>query len=382
MSRIRVLVVDDSVVARRMVVDALVADPRIDVVGTASNGRVALTMVEQLAPDLVTMDVEMPLMGGIETVRALRRRGDRVPIIMFSMVSAHDAKATFSALAAGATDFVTKPTGSTSPSASLTRIGEQLIPKIKALVPDAGSGARTSSTPGRPGSPGTTAAAATAGPRPDAIRLAARPQGPERPVRLIVIGASMGGPEALSSVLRKINRLPVPVVVVQHMPAVFTRQFADRLDRVCASTVLESAGGEELEPGHVYVAPGDHHLELRQTRRGARTVLHQGPAVNFSRPSVDTLFRSAAEVYGGDLLAVVLTGMGSDGREGSGAVVAAGGRVLVQDEASSLVWGMPGAVAKAGFAHRVLPLDQIGTALVATVQRSVPIDLAPSSEAS
>ena len=385
MSRIRVLVVDDSVVARRMVVDALVADPRIDVVGTASNGRVALTMVEQLAPDLVTMDVEMPLMGGIETVRALRRRGDRVPIIMFSMVSAHDAKATFSALAAGATDFVTKPTGSTSASASLTRIGEQLIPKIKALVPHTGSDARTSGrpgTPGGPGSPGSTAAAPIAGPRADAIRLAARPPGPERPVRLIVIGASMGGPEALSSVLRKINRLPVPVVVVQHMPAVFTRQFADRLDRVCASTVLESAGGEELQPGHVYVAPGDHHLELRQTRRGARTVLHQGPAVNFCRPSVDTLFRSAAEVYGGDLLAVVLTGMGSDGREGSGAVVAAGGRVLAQDEASSLVWGMPGAVAKAGFAHRVLPLDQIGTALVATVQRSVPIDLAPSSEAS
>ena len=135
MSRIRVLVVDDSVVARRMVVDALVADPRIDVVGTASNGRVALTMVEQLAPDLVTMDVEMPLMGGIETVRALRRRGDRVPIIMFSMVSAHDAKATFSALAAGATDFVTKPSGSTSAVASLARIAEQLIPKIKALVP-------------------------------------------------------------------------------------------------------------------------------------------------------------------------------------------------------------------------------------------------------
>jgi two-component system chemotaxis response regulator CheB len=379
MSRIRVLVVDDSVVARRMVVDALVADPRIDVVGTASNGRVALTMVEQLAPDLVTMDVEMPLMGGIETVRALRRRGDRVPIIMFSMVSAHDAKATFSALAAGATDFVTKPSGSTSAIASLARIGEQLIPKIKALVPQAGSDARTSS---RPGSPGSTAAAAPAGPRADAIRLAARPPGPERPVRLVVIGASMGGPEALSSVLRKINRLPVPVLVVQHMPAVFTRQFADRLDRVCASTVLESAGGEELQPGHVYVAPGDHHLELRQTRRGARTVLHQGPAVNFCRPSVDTLFRSAAEVYGGDLLAVVLTGMGSDGRDGSGAVVAAGGRVMVQDEASSLVWGMPGSVAKAGFAHRVLPLDQIGTALVATVQRSLPIDLAPSSEAS
>ena len=186
------------------------------------------------------------------------------------------------------------------------------------------------------------------------------------------MGASIGGPEALSRVLRAIPRLPVPLVLVQHMPPIFTRQFAALLDTQCASTVLESAGGEELEPGHVYVAPGDFHLELRGTARGAQTVLHQGPLVNFSRPSVDVLFHSAARVCGADLLAVVLTGMGSDGCDGSEAVVASGGTVLVQDEASSVVWGMPGAVAKAGFAHRVVPLDEVCAAIFAAVQSARP----------
>jgi len=181
----------------------------------------------------------------------------------------------------------------------------------------------------------------------------------------VIIGSSTGGPEALSRVFSAITSpLPVPVVLVQHMPPVFTQQLANRLDRVGASTVLESAGDEELLPGHVYVAPGDHHLELRVSARGARTVLTQGPPINFCRPAVDIMFRSAVNVFGGDLLAVVLTGMGADGRAGCEAVVSAGGTVIVQDEASSVVWGMPGAVAAAGFAHRILPLDQIGGALV------------------
>jgi two-component system, chemotaxis family, protein-glutamate methylesterase/glutaminase len=371
-SRIRVLVVDDSVVARRMVTDAIQRDHQIEVVGVAANGRIALAMVEQLAPDLVMMDVEMPVMDGVEAVRALRRRGDRMPIIVFTAMSSRDAKSTFNALAAGATDFVTKPSSMSGSSASLARVAEQLIPKIKALVPDAGSAAKP---------PGTRGAVGQVGRGADAIHLAARPAGSWRPVRAVVIGASMGGPQALSLVLRKMTRLPVPIALVQHMPAVFSRQFAERLDTVCGSTVLEVAGGEELEPGHVYVAPGDHHLELEATARGACTVLRGGPQVNFSRPSVDTLFRSAVEVYGGDLLAVVLTGMGADGRGGCGAVVAAGGMVLAQDEASSLAWGMPGAVVKAGFAHRVLPLDEIGAAIYATIQGSQSVGIAASEGA-
>jgi len=358
-SRIRVLVVDDSVVARRIVVESLADDPQIEVVGTAANGRVALTMVEQLAPDVVTMDMEMPVMDGIDTVRALRRRGDRCRIIMFSLVSAHDAKKTFAALAAGANDFVTKPASWVTAGASVSGVAQSLVPKIKALVPQAGPAALTRQSGAAAGGPGT-----------GGISLAARPQGPRRPVRAVAIGTSMGGSDALLEVLRSIARLPVPVVLVQHMPPIFTRQLADWLNLVCASTVLESAGGEELQPGHVYIAPGGHHLELHASALGARTVLQEGPLVNFCRPSVDTLFHSAVSVYGGALLAVVLTGMGSDGLRGAEAVIAAGGTVLVQDEASSLVWGMPGAVARAGLAHQVLPLKEIGGAIVSTVQAS------------
>ena len=360
MSRIRVLVVDDSVVARSIVVQSLADDPQIEVVGTAANGRIALTLVGQLKPDVVTMDMEMPVMDGIETVRAMRRRGDRCRIIMFSLVSAHDAKKTFAALAAGANDFVTKPTSWVTGGASAARVAESLAPKIKALVPYA----PLSHAP-------RTGAAVPQRRSTDSIHLAPWPQhGGGGPARAVVLGTSMGGSDALLEVLASIDRLPVPVLVVQHMPPIFTRQLADWLNRACMSTVLESAGGEELAPGHVYVAPGGKHLELQASARGARTVLHQGPPVNSCRPSVDTLFGSAARVFGADLLAVVLTGMGADGLRGSESVIAAGGRVFVQDEASSLVWGMPGAVAKAGLANQVLPLEQIGGAVVAAVTRS------------
>jgi two-component system chemotaxis response regulator CheB len=377
-SRIRVLVVDDSVVVRRLVSDALAGDPAIDVVATAANGQIAQTKVEQLAPDLVTMDIEMPVMDGIEAVRTLRRSGSRVPIIMFSTLTERGASATLDALSAGATDYVTKPANVGSVQESLASVAEQLVPKIKALVPHRGQGA-----PLRAPLPGTgTATAAPAAPfattRPVAaslraaatrtVRLAPAPEGAPRPVRALLVGSSTGGPEALSRVFSAVGGpLPVPVVVVQHMPPVFTRQLAARLDRITGGTVVESAGDEELLPGHVYIAPGDHHLELRATPGGARTVLTRTAPVNFCRPAVDVLFRSAVRVYGGDLLAVVLTGMGSDGRAGCEDVVAAGGQVIAQDEASSVVWGMPGAVAGAGLAHRVLPLDEVGAAVLAAV---------------
>ncbi len=369
MSRIRVLVVDDSAVVRKLVADALAGDQEIEVIGTAADGRIALKMVEQLRPDLVTMDLELPHLDGIETVRALRRRGDRLPIIIFTSASTQDVRSKFNALAAGASEFVTKPSSMLGADPSLAQVAGELIPRIKALVPYPGPHWATSVAGGT----------ATPAARGDGLQRGARPQEPQRLVRVVVIGASMGGPEAVSRVLSDIPRLPVPVVLVQHMPPDFTRQFAERLDHLCTSTVLESAGGEELEPEHVYVAPGDHHLELRASALGAITVLHQGPMVNFSRPSIDVLFHSAARVFPGGLLAVVLTGMGADGRGGSEAVVASGGTVLAQDEASSVVWGMPGAVVKAGLAHRVLPLDEIGEAIVAAVQRSGPVDFASPS---
>lgn len=374
MARIRVLVVDDSVVVRRLVTDTLAGDPAIDVVGTAANGQIALTKVEQLAPDLVTMDIEMPVMDGIGAVRALRASGSRVPIIMFSTLTERGASATLDALAAGATDYVTKPANVGSVSESLATVARELIPRIKALVPHRGDVGALAS----PGTAGPSAAPALRplGARTVTLRPAPRP----RAIRAVVVGSSTGGPEALSRVFSALSSpLPVPVLVVQHMPPVFTRQLAARLDRATGGTVVEASGGEELRAGHVYIAPGDHHLELQRSASGARTVLTQGPPVNFCRPAVDVLFRSAVGVYGGDLLAVVLTGMGSDGRAGCEDVVAAGGTVYAQDERSSVVWGMPGAVATAGLAHRVLPLDQVAHTLVGAVQNALATPAARAS---
>jgi two-component system chemotaxis response regulator CheB len=360
-SRIRVLVVDDSVVVRRLVTDVLSADPAIEVVGIAANGQIAVNKVEQLRPDLVTMDIEMPVMDGIDAVRTLRRQGHTMPIIMFSTLTERGAVATLDALAAGATDYVTKPANVGSIQESLAQVAGELIPRIKAFVPRS-----VLLAPGRPASTPVAGAAPSAPAAPRAapvVRLRPRPE-TRRPVRAVVLGSSTGGPEALSRLVRNLHTaLPVPVVVVQHMPPVFTRQLATRLDRLGPSTVVEAAGGENLQAGTIYIAPGDMHLELVRTAGGARTSLNQGPPVNFCRPAVDVMVRSAVDVYGGDLLAVILTGMGSDGRTGCEAVASAGGTVLVQDEASSVVWGMPGAVATAGLAHAVLPVEEIAAAL-------------------
>lgn len=365
MSRIRVLVVDDSVVVRRLVTDALSRDPEIEVVGFAANGQIALAKVAQLVPDLVTMDIEMPEMDGIEAVRELRRAGNRVPIIMFSTLTERGAAATLDALVAGAQDYVTKPANVGSVQESLAQVADNLIPRIKALV-----GRARTRAPLAPAPVGTVRTGAPLGAAPAArsfvaslsarptVTLAAAPA--PHPIRAVVVGSSTGGPEALSRLLSALTCAPaVPVLVVQHMPPVFTRQLAARLDRLGPARVVEAEDGTELVAGTVHISPGDHHLEVQRRGTALRTVLTDGPPVNFCRPSVDVLFRSAVRACGGDLLAVVLTGMGSDGRTGCEDVVGAGGTVLVQDEPTSVVWGMPGAVAAAGLAHRILPLAEV-----------------------
>ncbi len=364
MTKIRVLVVDDSVVVRRLVTDALSRDQDIDVVGFASNGRLALAKIDQLAPDLVTMDVEMPEMNGIEAVRELRRAGHKMPVIMFSTLTERGASATLDALVAGATDYVTKPANVGSVQESLAQVADQLVPKIKALVPRREPrGAEASTRSGVPAGLSRTHAAAR---QPITTRQAP----PARPIRAVVLGSSTGGPEALSRLVSAFTAPPaVPVVVVQHMPPVFTRQLAARLDRLGPATVVESTGGESLLPGHIYIAPGDHHLELRRQGGVVRTVITDGPPVNFCRPSVDVLFRSAVTALGGDLLGVVLTGMGADGRTGCDDIVTAGGTVIVQDEPTSVVWGMPGAVATAGLAHRILPIAEMAMTIESIVAR-------------
>lgn len=369
MSRIKVLVVDDSVVVRRLVTDALSADPAVDVVGVAANGQIALAKVEQHTPDVITMDVEMPVMDGIATVRELRRRGNRAPIIMFSTLTERGAAATLDALSAGASDYVTKPANVGSVQESLARVADDLLPRIKALAVRRTGGpvgttrrTATSSLPplARVGSPGP---------------VVLRPRPAPRPVRAVVVGSSTGGPEALATFVRGLTRpLPVPVLAVQHMPPVFTRQLAARLDRLGPSTVVEAHADQQVEAGTIYVAPGDEHMEVAGSPANPHIRLHHGEPVNFCRPAVDVLFRSAVTLYGPDLLAVVLTGMGADGREGSRAVVEAGGTVLAQDETTSVVWGMPGAVAHAGLAHALLPVDEVADA----VQRAVAAGAGPA----
>ena len=352
MNPIRVLVVDDSVVVRKIVTDVLSGDRDIEVVGTAVNGRAALSKLEQLKPDLITMDIEMPEMNGIDAVRAIRGLRNRVPIIMFSTLTERGASATLDALSAGANEYVTKPANVGSVGQSMESVREQLIPKIKALT-------------GRPVTPGPARAQAPAVPvRPPAPRT-----GPGRKPAVLVIGSSTGGPEALARVLPLLPAtLPVPVLLVQHMPPVFTRQFAQRLDRLSALRVVEAADGSPLIPGVAHLAPGDHHLVVRSHGRapnaGLQTGLNQGPPENFCRPAVDPLFRSAVTAYDGAVLAVVLTGMGADGRNGASEIRAAGGTVIVQDQATSVVWGMPGAIAQAGLADEILPLERIPEAIL------------------
>jgi two-component system chemotaxis response regulator CheB len=347
--KIRVMVVDDSVVVRKIVTDVLSEDPMITVVGTAPNGRLAVAKLEQLKPDLITMDIEMPEMNGIEAVRAIRATRNRVPIIMFSTLTERGASATLDALSAGANDYVTKPANVGSVAQSMESVRQQLTPKIKALT-------------GRPLTGGPTAAPAAA---PVAVRPPVpRARAPKEPA-VLVIGSSTGGPEALTKVLPLLPAsLPVPVLLVQHMPPVFTRQFAQRLDRLCALTVVEAGDGTPLVPGTVHIAPGDFHLTIGSSGAARRTALNQAPPENFCRPAVDVLFRSAVAAYDGAVLGVVLTGMGSDGRVGAGQIREAGGSVIAQDQATSVVWGMPGAVTQAGFADEVVPLGRVAEAVL------------------
>jgi len=341
---IGVLVVDDSVVIRRIVSSVLDDDPDITVVGTAANGRIALDKLDALRPDIVILDVEMPVMDGLATLRELRRTYPTLPVVMFSTVTERGAMATLDALAAGATDYVTKPTHATSATASVDRVRAELIPKIKGLVGAA-----------------RTRAAFAKRPMPKAPTQAVSVVRQSR-VDVIVIGASTGGPDALSSIVAGLRSdLSVPILVVQHMPPLFTRLFAARLDRSSALHVVEAVDGQLVEPGHIIVAPGDQHLTVRRQGTEVRVRLTNDPP--YCRPSVDVLFRSAAALYGAGVVACVLTGMGRDGAQGAERVRAAGGRIIVQDEASSVVWGMPGAVVAAGVATDVVPLRQIADRL-------------------
>ncbi len=347
MPRIRVLVVDDSVVIRRIITDALSADPSVEVVGTAPNGRIALAKITHLNPDVITLDIEMPEMNGIETLREIRKTHPRLPVIMFSTLTERGASATLEALSLGASDYVTKPSNAGSVGAAQGRVRDELVPRIKALC-----GHPASAHAQRPA--GVVAALPARTPRPRPATT-----GPSR-VDIVAIGVSTGGPNALADVLPRVPaNFAVPIVVVQHMPPVFTRLLAERLNGLSSVTVREGFEGAVLAPGTVWIAPGDYHMVVQQQRGIITLATHQASPENSCRPAVDVLFRSVAQVFGARALGVVLTGMGQDGFRGCEHLVEAGAQVIAQDRATSVVWGMPGFVANAGLADRVLPLDQI-----------------------
>ena len=356
MGKIRILIVDDSVVVRRMVAEMLSADTALEVAATAPNGRIALAKLPQVNPDLVLLDVEMPEMSGLATLAALRKDYPRLPVIMFSRFTSRGATVTLEALTLGASDYVTMPENAGRAPQEVPELRRQLIDKIKELChadQPVGTKRGAAPTPARV--------------RPPSALGLSRPQR----VEIVAIGASTGGPNALATLIGALPaECPVPIVIVQHMPAAFTRLLAERLAARAAIGVVEGSGGTTLHPGSAWIAPGDCHMEvMRNAQQAVCLRLHQGPPENSCRPSVDVLFRSVAQMYGARTLAVVLTGMGQDGLRGCERIREAGGQVLVQDEGTSVVWGMPGLVARAGLADQVLPLEQLAPEIVRRIQK-------------
>jgi two-component system chemotaxis response regulator CheB len=358
----RVLVVDDSVVMRRIISEAVSCDS-IEVVGTAANGRIALQKIDQVRPDVVTLDIEMPEMDGLDVLKRLRETHPALRVIVFSSLTESAAEVTLKALAAGAADYDTKPTNTYSATEAVRAVRESLLPKLMALAAAPKRRAPVSTPQLKAADPVQSRPSASAQRAADPV-VNARPRISGFPrnhhcIDIVAIGASTGGPNALADVFRDLPKLGVPLVVSQHMPPMFTRMLADRLNASSACEVREAIDGDVLTPGLALIAPGDFHMLLR--RDGVRVVVSLGHGLpeNSVRPSVDPMLRSAVEVYGAGILTVILTGMGQDGLRGCEVVHSAGGQILAQDEASSVVWGMPGFVVRAGLADAVLPVGQI-----------------------
>jgi two-component system chemotaxis response regulator CheB len=341
---IRVLVVDDSALMRKLIPAILARDPSIQVVGTAMDGAFALKKIEELRPDVVTLDLEMPRMDGIETLRLIMKRAP-LPVILFSTHSKEGAYSTLKALALGAVDFIAKPTDAAA--GHLETIADQLIEKIKVAKRAAG----------RRLPPAVVAV------DPPEQKKGSRSALP--PNRIIAIGISTGGPNAMQFVLSQLPAdFPASILLVQHMPEGFTEMFARRLDECCAVDVQEAKSGDLLIAGRVLICPGNRHMMVRRMPRGDMAVLSDGPPVNGHRPSVDVLFHSVAQEFALTAVGVLMTGMGEDGAEGLGAIKAAGGMTVAQSEDTCVVSGMPRAAILKGHANKIVPLDSMGAFLV------------------
>lgn len=364
---LRVVVVDDSAVVRNILTKALESDPGVRVVETAHNGAQAVRRVPRLKPDVVVLDIDMPVMDGLEALPHLIRDLPGLPVIVASTLTTRNADTTLRALAAGAADYITKP-GSSSGTGDAGSFRTDLLAKVRAL----GETRRRRTGQPLPGHPGIAVAASPARPAPAPSPPPVQPrEGATTVPEAVIIASSTGGPQALFTLLAGLPPdFRQPVLIAQHMPPVFTEILAAQIARVSGRPCRQAVDGEEILDGHIYVAPGDYHLTVsadaivQGTAPSARSLrLDQGPKENHCRPSADPLLRSAAAAWGTGALAVVLTGMGTDGLAGCRVVAGAGGGVVAQDEASSVVWGMPGAVARAGLANAILPIGQIADIL-------------------
>jgi two-component system chemotaxis response regulator CheB len=406
MRRTRVLIVDDSVTIRKLISDLVSAQPELEVAGVAANGRIALAKIPQVCPDVVTLDIEMPELDGLQTLAEIRKTHPHLPVIMFSSLTERAASATLDALALGANDYVTKPSGASGLAGAMQRVREELVPKlrhfgaptvtisaspvIRSLVPPAGSlrslaplgSLRAAAPVGLLGS-AASLRPGTASLRPGALSLRpGAPAGSSRPgvpatrpsnplpraragVDVVAFGCSTGGPNALSQIFARLHpSLPVPVLITQHMPPIFTKLLAERLTSTTPFTVHEARDGDVLVPGQAWLAPGDHHLSLHRVGTEVRIRLTGEPPENSCRPAVDVMFRAVASVYGARALGVILTGMGQDGLRGCQELHDLGAEIVVQDQATSVVWGMPGLVARAGLASAVVPVGRVADEVI------------------
>ncbi len=424
MNEIRVLVVDDSAVVRRVIGDIIKSEPGMSLAGTAVDGADGLEKIKELKPDLVTLDLEMPVMGGLDVLSALRKQRSQVPVIVVSSLTLKGSAPTLEALARGASDYVSKPTSSGDPRTPRSDIRGELVPRILALgsrrgpvsrpstgstrpaptrpATRTGSGTRPTSSISpserlrqsrqeRPSSGGSASGVSATEGRPrtgrdgrEATTRQAKPVLPSQarsqrqpttrarpailPPKAVVIGSSTGGPAALEQVFSAIRTpLNVPMFIVQHIPAEFSAMLAKRLHAASAMTVVEAIAGQTPEPGTVYVAPGGRHMVLKKNKRRVIIELTDTPPVNSCRPAVDVLFQSSAEVYGANQLAVILTGMGQDGLDGCRTLFPLGVPIIAQDEETCVVWGMPRFVAEEGLADEIVPLPDVAGRIVARV---------------
>ncbi len=360
MTKIRVLIVDDAVVVRNRVSKVLASDRSLEVVGVAANGRIALAKIPLVNPDVIILDVEMPEMNGLETLTAIRKTYPHLPVIMFSTFTRIGAAATLEALSLGANDYATKPSNLGNEEAINQHIREGLVPKIKLFGSKLQRGG-TDTTPGRLYKGGEkTLPHPPITPSPNLLR--------KQQIDIVAIGVSTGGPNALAVVLPQLPKnFPVPILIVQHMPPMFTKLLAEQLSSKSQIPVYEAVSGTVLQPGCAWIAPGDFHMIVEQDTTVVKIITHQAPPENSCRPSVDVLFRSVAKVYKAKTLAVVLTGMGQDGLRGCESIREVGGQILVQDEASSVVWGMPGFVANAGLANQIVSIENIASLIIQQV---------------